>query len=75
MTTWIDKKEDSWLDKPQKRERRTSTMEDHDVLIHRPLKCRRCNSRSVRCYGADKPVLYYKCVDCQHKFKVIEKDD
>jgi|GEM_PF-5990718 len=75
MTAWIDKKEDSWLDKPLKRERRMTPVEDHDVLIHRPLKCRRCKSRSVRCYGADKPILYYKCVDCQHKFKVIEKDD
>ena len=46
-----------------------------NVMVHIPLKCPGCRSRRVRCYGADKPILYYRCVDCMVKFKVLEKDN
>lgn len=75
MAEWINKK--GWLDgyvkssnKPKEEEASKSS-----VVVHVLLKCPICRSRKVRCYGADKPILYYKCVDCESKFKVIEKDD
>lgn len=43
------------------------------TVAHVPLKCPRCRSRRVRCYGTvDRPVLYYKCTACGFKFKVLE---
>jgi DNA-directed RNA polymerase subunit RPC12/RpoP len=44
------------------------------IQVFTPIICPKCGSRSVRSYGADKPVLYYSCQKCRHKFKVIEKD-
>jgi hypothetical protein len=46
------------------------------IIISVPIKCPYCKSRKVRCYGADKPVLYYRCweIKCRKKFKVIEKE-
>jgi len=51
-------------------------VEKQRVVIFIPIKCPFCYSRKVHCYGADKPVLYYRCKEskCKHKFKVIEKD-
>jgi transposase-like protein len=73
MAEWINKK--GWLDgyikstKPKEEE----VVNKSNVVVYLPLKCPVCRSRKVRCYGADKPILYYKCVDCELKFKVIEK--
>jgi transposase-like protein len=75
MAKWINKK--GWLDgyvKPA-RDAEEDVKSKSSVVVHSPLKCPGCRSRSVRCYGADKPILYYKCVDCDLKFKVLEKDD
>ena len=75
MAKWINKK--GWLDgyvNPVKA-REEVVKEKSSVMVHIPLKCPGCRSRKVRCYGADKPILYYKCVDCDLKFKVLEKDD
>ena len=75
MAEWINKK--GWLDgyvKPVKA-KEGDVKGKSNVVVHLPLKCPACRSRSVRCYGADKPILYYKCVDCELKFKVLEKDD
>lgn len=74
MAKWINKK--GWLYgyvQPKVNENNVSNKSN--VMVHVPLKCPSCRSRSVRCYGADKPILYYKCVDCDLKFKVLEKDD
>jgi len=79
MDKWINKK--GWLDgyiDPIKRKEETLQEPTHgqgNVTVHVPLKCPGCRSRKVRCYGADRPVLYYKCTDCMLKFKVIEKED
>ncbi len=75
MSEWIKKQ--GWLDgyvKPAKRKDEEVT-EKGSVMVHVPLRCPVCRSRKVRCYGADKPILYYKCVDCEIKFKVLEKED
>jgi transposase-like protein len=78
MDKWINKK--GWLNgyvDPIKQKEKVQ-VEPHlqwNVRVHVPLKCPGCRSRKVRCYGADKPILYYKCIDCSFKFKVIEKDD
>lgn len=73
MDKWINKK--GWLNgyvDPVKPKDEVPDSKER-VLVHIPLECPECESRKVRCYGADKPILYYKCVDCKHKFKVIEK--
>lgn len=44
-----------------------------EVIVHKPLRCK-CGSKKVHCYGADRPILYYKCMECGRKFKVIERD-
>ena len=74
MAKWINKK--GWLDGYVNtfKEKEDAVKPKENVMVHIPLKCPGCRSRKVRCYGADKPVLYYKCVDCEFKFKVIEKD-
>ncbi len=46
---------------------------ESEVIVHKPLKCK-CGSRKVHCYGADRPILYYKCMECGRKFKVLERD-
>jgi len=75
MAEWIKKQ--GWLDgyvKPAKKND-NEVKEKSNVMVHIPLRCPACRSRKVRCYGADKPILYYKCVDCENKFKVLEKED
>lgn len=75
MSEWIKKQ--GWLDgyvKPVKR-KDEEVKERGSVMVHIPLRCPACRSRKVRCYGADKPILYYKCVNCEIKFKVLEKED
>ncbi len=75
MDKWINKK--GWLNGYVDPIKQKEEVSDHKerVTVHIPLKCPGCRSRKVRCYGADKPVLYYKCMDCEFKFKVIEKED
>ncbi len=70
MGKWINKK--GWLDGYVKEKQEAKPQEN--VTVYIPLKCPSCRSRKVRCYGADRPVLYYKCFDCELKFKVIEKE-
>ncbi len=79
MDKWINKK--GWLDgyvDPLKRKQEAPEELPHpqgNIVVHVPLKCPGCRSRKVRCYGADKPILYYKCLVCAVKFKVIEKEE
>ena len=75
MAKWINKK--GWLDgyvKPVQT-KEEDVRNKSNVMVHVPLKCPGCRSRSVRCYGADKPILYYKCYECGFKFKVREIDE
>jgi len=50
------------------------TEEIKGTVVRLILRCPRCRSLKLKCYGADRPVLYYKCNDCGWKFKVLEVD-
>lgn len=82
MGKWIDAK--GWMNDERLMKRQkvpdngfpgpeTAEVPESDVVVHKPLKCK-CGSKKVHCYGADRPVLYYKCMECGRKFKVIERD-
>lgn len=82
MGKWIDAK--GWMNDERLMKRQkapdnglpgpeTVEVSESDVVVHKPLKCK-CGSKKVHCYGADRPVLYYKCMECGRKFKVIERD-
>lgn len=61
-------------ERPQEKQ---EEQEDESVVIHKPIRCPKagCRSRRVKCYAANaRPVLYYRCKECNHKFKVIEED-
>lgn len=82
MGKWIDAKgwmNDARLMKRQKISdnglpgQEMAEVPEAEVIVHKPLKCK-CGSKKVHCYGADRPVLYYKCMECGRKFKVIERD-
>lgn len=47
---------------------------EQEVQVVTAVRCDRCKSKNVKCYGKHPPVLYYKCKDCKNKFKVVEKD-
>ena len=74
MGNWIPKKK-GWIGNIPAASPAVEIQPSENIVIHRPLKCKLCRSRKVHCYGADKPVLYYKCLDCAHRFKVLERDD
>ena len=75
--SWI--KREGWLKdyvKPKPRPVVSPKPQEEDVerlQVFTPIICPKCESRNVRSYGADKPVLYYRCQKCHYKFKVIEK--
>ena len=76
MSAWIEKMIDFLPPRPQRPVAPASQKsKGSEIVEYHPLKCRKCKSRRVHCYGADRPILYYKCLDCEHKFKVVEKDD
>lgn len=60
-------------ERPQEKQ---EEQEDESVVIHKPIRCpkKECRSKRVRCYGADRPTLYYRCLECKNKFKVIEEE-
>jgi len=80
MTKWINAK--GWL-KGYVSEKSSLDI-NNDVLnketetkatvVRLILRCPRCRSLKLKCYGADRPVLYYKCNECGWKFKVLEVD-
>jgi transposase-like protein len=83
MAKWINTK--GWL-KGYVSERQnspiniTQTEADKDInqkstVVRLVLRCPRCQSLKLKCYGADRPVLYYKCNSCKWKFKVLEVDN
>ena len=76
---WVKAGKRGWMGDHAKSARRQvekeSQEEQDDIrmtITHIPLRCPGCKSRSIRCYGADRPVLYYRCQDCDLKFKVFE---
>lgn len=82
MGKWIDAKgwmKDDRLNKRQKvaddviPAQETEEVTESEVVVYKPLKCK-CGSRKVHCYGADRPILYYKCMECGRKFKVLERE-
>ncbi|OGX05400.1 MAG: hypothetical protein A3G87_03210 [Omnitrophica bacterium RIFCSPLOWO2_12_FULL_50_11] len=80
MTKWINAK--GWL-KGYVSEKSKAAVIDEGVnkepeikatIVRLVLRCPRCKSLKLKCYGADRPVLYYKCNSCGWKFKVLEVD-
>lgn len=80
MAKWINTK--GWL-KGYVSERNGPVSDKNNVssdenikstVMHIVLRCPRCRSQKLKCYGADRPVLYYKCNGCGWKFKVLEID-
>jgi transposase-like protein len=51
-----------------------ANLESGNTVMRLVLRCPRCRSQKVKCYGADRPVLYYRCSACKWKFKVLEVD-
>jgi transposase-like protein len=80
MDKWVETS--GWLKGYAKtREKSDAVIEQTEALLAEnavqviiKIKCPRCVSKKIKCYGKDKPVLYYRCLDCGKKFKVIEKD-
>lgn len=85
MAKWIGTEKKSWLGEhaPQRHNTEQTIVEEEDeqepitshTVRHIVLRCPKCNSRRVKCYGAvARPVLYYQCLElnCCEKFKVIE---
>ena len=80
MGSWI--KREGWLkgyvsEKSKPVENNDETNKDADTkttIVRLILKCPQCKSIKLKCYGAARPVLYYRCNDCGWKFKVIEVD-
>lgn len=80
MSKWINTK--GWLkgyvsekDRPVAANGNISKGQDiKSTVVHIVLRCPRCKSQKLKCYGADRPVLYYKCNSCGWKFKVLEVD-
>jgi transposase-like protein len=86
VVSWIDNKK-GWLkgykperetvvgvlDEPKPVEIKNQKRPGEKVVEHIALKCPYCHSKKVKCYGADKPILYYKCTLCKKKFKVLER--
>ncbi len=81
MTKWINTK--GWLKGyVSERDRAEASNENvnkeqkpKSTVVRLVLRCPRCKSLKLKCYGADRPVLYYKCNSCSWKFKVLEVDN
>lgn len=81
MVSWITKQK-GWLGPPKKKDSPLPVVEEPKasqnhvremVITHISLRCPYCKSKKIKCYGADNPVKYYRCLDCKRKFRVIEK--
>jgi len=80
MSRWINTR--GWLRGyvPEKNKRTTNNenlnkyIETKSTLVRLVLRCPKCKSLKLKCYGADRPILYYKCNECGWKFKVLEID-
>jgi len=80
MSKWIERKKRRWLNgyktKKERQPKENKKEEDIDnyAIIVYPIKCPRCGSKKVYRYKSDLPVRYYKCKNCGHNFKSIEKE-
>jgi len=77
MSKWIEKKR-NWLrnDNNFQRaqpEKPKDDSQDYGVVFI-PLRCPKCNSKNVKCYGSHLPVRYHYCRECGYNFKSVEKD-
>lgn len=68
---WIERKP-NWLGN-QKSERKKVTSDEYGV-IYIPLKCPKCGSKKIKCYGTHAPIRYHYCKACGHNFKSIEEN-
>jgi predicted Zn-ribbon and HTH transcriptional regulator len=77
MGRWLEKRS-NWLrnndnfqeDQPQHPEKNDRGY----GVVFIPLRCPKCNSKNVKCYGSHPPVRYHYCRDCGYNFKSVEKD-
>jgi hypothetical protein len=42
------------------------------IVLYRPVKCPKCGTKKVHCYGSYFPIRYYKCKICKYNFKTKE---
>ncbi len=82
MTRWIERKKD-WLGNRKHREERLDKPAEQEKKVEGgdygvtfiPIKCPRCGSKKVKCYSSRPGIRYYRCKDCQHRFKAIEAEN
>ena len=77
MGKWLEKKK-NWLknDNGFRQSGQEKPAEDNQNygVVFIPLRCPRCNSKNVKCYGSHPPVRYHYCRECGYSFKSVEKD-
>ena len=73
---WLERKP-NWLKRDTKDDASLKSQKeakfDYGVLFI-PLRCPRCASKKVKCYGSHPPVRYHYCKRCGYNFKSVEKD-
>jgi predicted Zn-ribbon and HTH transcriptional regulator len=43
------------------------------AVLFVPVRCPRCKSDNLKCYGNKLPIRYHDCKDCGCRFKSVEK--
>jgi transposase-like protein len=69
---WLDRKP-NWLNKNNGSSSRDDINSQYGVVFI-PLRCPKCRSKKVKCYGSHVPVRYHVCKACGYNFKSIEQD-
>ena len=77
MSKWLEKKS-NWLkndaDNRKRQPEDNSTDGGGYGVVFIPLRCPKCNSKNVKCYGSHPPIRYHYCRECGYNFKSVEKD-
>ncbi len=56
-----------------KKEEESMAPPNGTAVDYHVVRCPECNSRHTQVYSTNVPMRYHKCLDCEHRFKSVER--